>query len=318
MNKDFTIVYLGSPEFAVAPLKALLDAGFNIPLVLTQPDKPKGRKGVLTPTAVKEFALSKDIPVLAIPNVNDEEVLAKIQGCAPDLLVVTAFGQLLKEPLLAMAPLGSVNIHASILPEYRGAAPIHQAIMDGKTETGITTMFMEKGLDTGDMLMKAYCDILPNETTGELRDRLADMGADLILETVKGLRDGSIKPEKQNHDLSSYAGKITGETEVIDWNNSAAAIHNKIRGLVPDTSAFCTLKVADKEQVLKIWQSEISTYMEDGCAGKIVGADKKGIFVATGDGILKILMLQPAGKKQMRAVDWWNGQGKKIDNLQLF
>ncbi len=318
MNKDFTIVYLGSPEFAVAPLKALLDAGFNIPLVLTQPDKPKGRKGVLTPTAVKEFALSKNIPVLAIPNVNAAEVMAEIQACKPDLLVVTAFGQLLKEPLLEMAPMGAVNIHASILPEYRGAAPIHQAIMDGKSETGITTMYMEKGLDTGDMLQKAFCEILPNETTGELRDKLAVLGADLIVSTVKGLRDGSVKPEKQNHELSSYAGKITRETEVIDWNNSAADIHNKIRGLVPDTSAFCTIKVGGDEQVLKIWQSEISTYMEDGAAGKIVGADKKGIFVATGHGILKILMLQPAGKKQMRAVDWWNGQGKKIDDLQLF
>lgn len=183
---------MGSPRFAVPALAALLEAGYDIPLVITQPDRPKGRKKQLAPTAVRQFAEAQGLSVLAVPDVNQPEVLAAVQAAQPELLVVAAFGQLLKEPLLQTAPFGVVNIHGSLLPEYRGAAPIQRAIMDGKTQTGVTIIFVEKRLDAGAMLAKAACDILPEDDLGSLRERLSHTGAKLLLDTLPGLFAGSL------------------------------------------------------------------------------------------------------------------------------
>ena len=302
---------MGSPAFAVPPFQALVAAGYHIPLVISQPDKPKGRKGVLTPTAVKEAALSCNIPVITPQNVNDAEVLAQIKALQPDLLVVTAFGQILKKPLLTIAPAGAVNIHASLLPLYRGAAPIHQAIMDGQTRTGITTMFMDAGLDTGDMILQEGLEILPEDNTGTVQEKLAAIGAQLILETVALIQDGIAPRQPQDHEKSTYAKKILREQEQIDWQQPMLTIHNQIRALAPEIGAYAYYQEKGVRKVMKFWHSALTTETTTSPPGTIIGFDKQSIFVACGDGkVLQILALQPAGKGKMRAIDWWRGQQK--------
>ena len=315
MNKDFTIVYMGSPEFAVGPLAMLKEAGYNIPLVVSQPDKPKGRKGILTPTAVKAWALENDIPVITPKNVNDDEVVAEIRNCRPDLLVVTAFGQMLRKPLLELAPHGAVNIHASLLPKYRGAAPIHFAIMNGEKLTGVTTMFMNEGLDTGDMILQAAVEIAEEDNLATLRDKLMVLGNDLILETVALIQDNLEPRESQPDEESSYAHKILPQHEKIDFKRSALEIHNQIRALSPEIGAFAQYE--DGAKKMKFWQTALTEEATDAEPGTLVKFDKKAIYVAAADKLLKVLELQPAGKGRMRAVDWWRGQQKNYADKKL-
>lgn len=314
-NQNFTIVYLGSPNFAVKPLLALLEAGYNVPLVITQPDRPKGRKRQLTPTAVKQAAEERGIKVLATPNANKPEIIAEIKAVQPDLLVVAAFGQLMSEELVHTAPMGAINIHGSILPKYRGASPIQQAIMDGETETGITIMYIAPRLDAGDMLAKAACEIKPQDNTGTLRERLSEIGADLLLKTIPQMRAGDIIPEVQDETAATYAAKITIATEQIDWQKPAAELHNLVRGLAPDTSAYtCYAEpTKDEPQRLKIWQTEVvdevvDAEAENAAPGEVIKADSNGLMVATGRGVLKLITVQPAGKNQMNAAAWWRGR----------
>lgn len=315
MNKDFTIVYMGSPEFAVGPLAMLKEAGYNIPLVVSQPDKPKGRKGILTPTAVKAWALENDIPVITPKNVNDDEVVAEIRNCRPDLLVVTAFGQILRKPLLELAPHGAVNIHASLLPKYRGAAPIHFAIMNGEKLTGVTTMFMNEGLDTGDMILQAAVEIADEDNLATLRDKLMVLGNDLILETVALIQDNLEPRESQLDEESSYAHKILPQHEKIDFKRSALEIHNQIRALSPEIGAFAQYE--DGAKKMKFWQTALTEEATDAEPGTLVKFDKKAIYVAAADKLLKVLELQPAGKGRMRAIDWWRGQQKNYADKKL-
>ena len=315
MNKDFTIVYMGSPEFAVGPLETLLAAGYNIPLVVSQPDKPKGRKGIMTPTDVKARALELGLPVITPQNVNDDDVVAEIRSCNPDLLVVTAFGQILKKPLLELAPRGAVNIHASLLPKYRGAAPIHFAIMNGEKLTGVTTMFMDEGLDTGDMILQSAVEIADDDNLQTLRDKLMILGSDLILETVGLIQDNLEPREDQLDEESSYAHKILPQHEKIDFGKTALEVHNQIRALSPEIGAFAKYEGGGKN--MKFWQTSLT---DEDCAepaGTLVKFDKKAIYVATGDKLLKVLELQPAGKGRMRAVDWWRGQQKNYTDKKL-
>lgn len=317
MNKDFTIVYMGSPEFAVGPLTKLKEAGYNIPLVVSQPDKPKGRKGILTPTAVKAWALENGVPVITPKNVNDDEVVAEIRNCRPDLLVVTAFGQILRKPLLELAPHGAVNIHASLLPKYRGAAPIHFAIMNGEKLTGVTTMFMNEGLDTGDMILQAAVEIADEDNLATLRDKLMVLGNDLILETVALIQDNLEPRESQPDEESSYAHKILPQHEKIDFKRSALEIHNQIRALSPEIGAFAQYE--DGAKKMKFWQTALTEEATDAEPGTLVKFDKKAIYVAAADKLLKVLELQPAGKGRMRAVDWWRGQQKNyVDKKLIF
>ena len=315
MNQDFTIVYMGSPKFAVGPLAKLKQAGYNIPLVVSQPDKPKGRKGVMTPTAVKAWAEENGIPVITPKNVNDDDVIEQIKKCQPDLLVVTAFGQILRKPLLELAPHGAVNIHASLLPKYRGAAPIHFAIMNGEKMTGVTTMFMNEGLDTGDMILQAAVEIDENDNLESLQDKLMILGNDLILETVALIQDNLEPRESQLDAESSYAHKILPKHERIDFNRSAVDVHNQIRALSPEIGAYAVYENGTKK--MKFWQVCLTEESTDAEPGTLVKFDKKALYVAAADNLLKILELQPAGKGRMRAVDWWRGQQKNYSDQKL-
>lgn len=310
MNKPETkrIVYLGSPQFAVPALSGLLAAGYQVPLVITQPDRPKGRRRQLTPTEVRRFAESRGIRVLAVPDVNQPQVVAEVQAARPELMVVAAFGQLLKEPLLAIPPLGVVNIHGSLLPTYRGAAPIQQALIDGCRQTGVTIMYVEKRLDAGAMLAKAACDILPEDDLGSLRERLSLLGADLLLDTLPGIFAGTLRPEPQAEALATYAGKITAEREQLDWQQPASVLHNLVRGLVPDTSAYTCYFDKGQLQRLKIWQTEPVDFAQTATPGEVLGADSRGLLVAAGEGALRLLAVQPSGKQRMEAAAWWRGR----------
>lgn len=320
-NRDFRVVYLGSPAFAVPPLRRLLAEGYNVPLVITQPDRPKGRSRKLQPTDVRVAAEELGLRVMPVENVNEPSVLAEIATLKPDVLVVTAFGQLMKDEILHIAPNGAINIHASLLPEYRGASPIHQAVIDGRSKTGVTVMMIEKKLDAGDMLAKAECDILPEDNTGTLRNRLSDMGAELLMQVLADMQAGTLKPEKQDDSLATYAGKITSEREEIDWSLSAVELHNLVRGLTPDTSAYTFWQDDnaesdnDKNKRLKIWRTSLPENTEnidkdisDALPGQVIRADKQGLLVQTGSGILRLVTVQPPGKGQMDAAAWWRGR----------
>lgn len=308
---NFRIVYFGSPDFAVPPLLRLLDEGYTVPLVITQPDRPKGRKRQLSPTAVKIAAMEREIPVLAVENANDPDVVAQIAAAKPDLLVVAAFGQIMREALVNTAPMGAINIHGSLLPKYRGASPIQQALIDGETQTGVTIMYIAPRLDAGDMLGKAEVDILPQENTGTLRERLSLIGADLLVDVIEQMRSGEAKPIPQDEAQVTYAAKITAETERVDWSSKAEAIHNLARGLTPDTSAYTCFNEPDKNEQarLKIWQTALAdTDTADHTPGEVIAADKEGLIVATTDGAIKLVTVQPPGKGQMKAADWWRGR----------
>lgn len=312
---SFRIVYLGSPDFAVPPLQRLLAEGYAVPLVITQPDRPKGRKRQLTPTAVKVATEEQGIKVLAVENANAPDVVAEIAAAKPDLLVVAAFGQIMRDALMATAPMGAINIHGSLLPKYRGASPIQQALIDGESKTGVTIMYIAPKLDSGDMLAKAETEILPEDNTGTLRERLSHLGAELLIDTIEKMRAGEISPIKQNEAEVTYAGKITAEQERLDWEQSAVNLHNLVRGLTPDTSAYtCYTEPQTKESVrLKIWQTALIDAENfngeiHGTAGEVITADKSGLTVATADGAIKLVTVQPIGKGQMKAADWWRGR----------
>lgn len=307
---NFRIVYLGSPDFAVPPLLKLLDAGYTVPLVITQPDRPKGRKHQLMPTAVKCAAEANGIKVLATENANQPEIVAEVAAAKPDILVVAAFGQIMRDALVNTAPMGAINIHGSLLPKYRGASPIQQALIDGETETGVTIMYIAPRLDSGDMLAQVSCPILPDDNTGTLREKMSHIGAELLIETIEKMRNGSITPQPQDEALATYAGKITAEQERINWQLPAAALHNLVRGLTPDTSAYtCFAEAADKDARLKIWQTELADGEATNAApGQVIAADKKGLLVAAGSGVIRLVTVQPPGKGQMKAADWWRGR----------
>ncbi len=255
--------------------------------------------------------------------------MSQIAACKPDLLVVTAFGQILKKPLLELAPKGAVNIHASLLPQYRGAAPIHWAVMNGEATTGITTMYMAQGLDTGDMILQRAVEILPEDNTGILYEKLEKIGADLIVDTVDLIAQGLAPRQPQDHEKSSYAQRILREQEKIDWQKSAMEIHNQVRGLAPEIGAFAHYIEKEKQQVMKIWLTEAvdtaeaaktaSLALQDMLSiaeakqpGVILGADKKGVFVRCGTGVIKLIEIQPSGKGKMKAIDWWRGKQNQL------
>ncbi len=295
------IVYMGTPDFAVYGLKSIVEAGHDVVAVITQPDKPKGRSKSLVPTPVKKQALEYDIPVYQPEKVREEETVNLLKGLAPDVIVVAAYGQILPESILNIPPYGCINIHASLLPKYRGAAPIEWSIIDGETVTGVTTMYMEKGLDTGDMIEKTEVAIEPTDTGATLHDKLASAGADLVISTLNALLNNTATRTKQDDSLSCYAKMLTKDMGDIDFNQDAKSIERLIRGLNPWPCAYTTLD----GKGLKFFAADVVE--KTGTPGEIIEVTKKNFTVACGKDALVIKSLQPEGKKQMDTVAFLNG-----------
>ncbi len=302
-------VFMGTPEFALAPLEGLIAAGVNLVGVYTQPDRPKGRGKKLAASPVKQLALEHQIPVFQPHKLRDPVAVAELQQLQPDLIIVVAYGQILPKAVLDIPRYHCINIHASLLPKYRGAAPINKAIVDGEEETGVTTMLMDVGLDTGDMLIKRRLDIGANETAGQLHDRLALLGREALEETLRQLCSESLVAEKQDDELSCYASMMKKEDGLIDWQKAASEIHNQVRGLDPWPGAYTSLD----GEVLKIAET---TVVEDlsGKPGTILSADKAGVLVACGEGALLVDGLQLPGKKRLSAMNFLSGRPLFVDS----
>lgn len=298
------IIYMGTPDFAVEALEALASSRHEVTAVFTQPDKPKGRGKAMQFTPVKEVALRENIPVYQPKKVRDPEVIQKIRELAPDVLVVVAFGQIIPQEILDIAPYGCINVHGSLLPKYRGAAPIQWAVIDGEKESGVTTMQMDAGLDTGDMLLKTVVPLDEKETGGSLFDKLSKAGADLLLKTLDALENGTVTPQKQGESPTAYAKMLTKDMGAIDWNRPAKELERLIRGLNPWPSAFSHLN----GKTLKIWEASVEEENDEKKApGTVLQADAKGFRIQTGEGILKIDTLQLEGKKRMDAQAFLRG-----------
>jgi methionyl-tRNA formyltransferase len=287
------IVFMGTPEFACPTLQVLLDRPEEVIAVFTQPDRPKGRGQKLQPPPVKELALAHELPVYQPAKIRDTESVELIRELAPDLIVVVAFGQILPKALLDIPPYGCINVHASLLPRYRGAAPLNWCLINGETETGVTTMMMDVGLDTGDMLLKRATAIDPNEDIASLHDRLSIIGGELLGETLDRLWDGTLPREQQDDSASCYAPMLKKEHGNIDWRRSAQEIHNQVRGLSVWPGALTML---DSVQ-LKLYDTRVGSGA--GAPGEIIRADKSGIEIACGVDSLLIGSLQLAGKKRL-------------------
>ena len=308
--KDARILFMGTPDFAVASLEALLEAGYNVIGVVTQPDRPVGRKQVLTPPPVKEAALRHGLPVLQPEKIKVEEALEEVLALSPDLIVTAAYGQILPKRLLDAPKHGCINVHASLLPKYRGGAPIHKSIVEGEKESGVTIMYMVEALDAGDMLSKVVVPIEERDTVGLLHDKLAAAGSALLMETIPQLFAGSIEAQPQNHDEATFAPNIKRADERIDWTRTAEQIYNQVRGLNPWPVAFTSYQ----GKVWKLWWVEKLLGKAAGNEpGTIVAREEDGLIVACGDGAVKITELQPEGKKRMSALDFLRGAGANIE-----
>lgn len=298
------ILFMGTPDFAVPCLAALIAAGYPIVGVVTQPDRPSGRGGKLTPGPVKRLALNHDLPVLQPEKVRRKAVLEELQALQADLIVTVAFGQILSPAVLAVPRLGAINVHASLLPRWRGAAPIHRAVLAGDAETGITTMWMDEGLDTGDMIHKVVLPIPEDATTSQLHDQLAAAGAQLLLQTVAAIAAGTAPRTPQPTDGVTYAAKLGPDDERICWDASTREVLNQIRGL----NAFPVAHTLLHGEPFKIWRAERHVARTSGTPGEVLEVVKgRGLVVATGDGAVLLLEVQPRGKKPMPAAAFLAG-----------
>lgn len=305
------IIYMGTPDFAVAPLEAILKAGHEVTAVVTQPDRQKGRGREVQYSPVKECALSYGIPVLQPLKIKEKDAVEELRKYPADIFVVAAFGQLLSEEILNMPRLGCVNIHASLLPAYRGAAPIQWCVINGEEKTGVTIMQMAKGMDTGDILLQKEVVLDEKETGGSLFDRLMETGAELIVEVLPKIEAGELTPVVQKEELATYAGKITKDMGNIDFAKSAVTIERLIRGLNPWPSAFTHYK----GKILKIWEADVVSECanaENPVPGTVIAMDKESFTLATGEGALRIRSLQPEGKKRMSCAEFMRGYEVKV------
>ncbi len=296
------IVFMGTPEFAVPCLERLISDGHNVKGVFTQPDKPKGRGHKMQFPPVKECAVDAGIPVYQPLKMKDGEAISILENLNPELIIVVAYGKILPKEILDYPKYGCINMHASILPRYRGAAPIQWSVLNGEKISGVTAMQMDVGLDTGDMLLTKTVEIDENETAGELHDKLSVLGADVMSETIDLLLKGELKPEKQNDSYSNYAPMLSKDLCPIDWNESAQKVHNKVRGLSPWPVA--TAKLGEK--TIKIHKTAVSGRC-NATPGEVVVSDKK-LVVACGESTsVEIIVLQTEGKKAMNASDFLRG-----------
>lgn len=302
MSNSLKIIFAGTPDFSVPPLRELIASSHQVVAVYTQPDRPAGRGRKLTASPVKQLATEHQIPVYQPANFRQEEDLATLESIAADLMVVVAYGLILPQRVLNAPRLGCINIHASLLPRWRGAAPIQRAVLAGDQATGITIMEMEAGLDTGPMLLKQETAIGEGETGGALHDRLSEMGAEALMAALPGIMDGSLSAEPQDDALANYASKLEKAESKIDWQASAVAIDRQIRAFNPWPVAQTLMD----GQVLRIWESEPIASGSDAAIGTIVACGRTGIDVVTGDGLLRIKSLQMPGKRAMSAADFLN------------
>ena len=298
------VIFMGTPDFSVGALKALAENGYEIAGVVTQPDKPRGRGKASAMTPVKEAALELGLTVYQPSRVREQSFMDTVRALNPDVIVVSAFGQIIPKALLELPRYGCVNIHASLLPKYRGAAPIQWAVMDGEPVSGVTIMQMDEGLDTGDMLAKTEVPLDPDETGGSLFDKLSRAGAELLIRTLPALAHGTLTPEKQPLESpTAYARMIRKEDGRIDWNLEAEAIERRIRGLNPWPSAYTELT----GKILKIWRAEVLPKESGQTPGTVTEAGKGGFCVQTGKGVLRLLEVQLEGKKRMDAQAFLRG-----------
>lgn len=301
------IVFMGTPDFAVGSLQALCESGkHEIVGVVTQPDRPKGRGNKMLMTPVKEYALEQGLTVYQPQKVKTPEFVQTLRELQPELIVVAAFGQFLSREILELPPHGCINVHASLLPKYRGAAPIQYAIIKGEKESGVTIMQMDIGMDTGAMLEKVVVSIAENTTMGELHDALREQGAALLLKVIDDIAAGTAVAEPQNDAEATYATLLDRSMEHIDWTKSAQEVHNLIRGFNPAPSTFTKLP---NGKSLKIWGSRLTEKKSEAAAGTVVEAGKHSFFVACGSGVLEITEVQPESKKRMAAQVFLNGRG---------
>ncbi|WP_419564613.1 methionyl-tRNA formyltransferase [Phascolarctobacterium succinatutens] len=307
------IVFMGTPDFAVGSLQALCESGkHEILAVVTQPDRPKGRGNKLLQTPVKEYALAQGLTVYQPQKVKTPEFVELLHELQPELIVVAAFGQFLSKEILELPKYGCINVHASLLPKYRGAAPIQYAIIKGEKESGVTIMQMDIGMDTGAMLDKVVVPIAENTTMGELHDALREQGAALLLEVIDKIATGTAVAEPQNNEQATYATLLDRSMEHIDWSKTAQEVHNLIRGFNPAPSTFTKLP---NGKSLKIWGSKMTGKSSAAAAGTVIETGKHSFFVACGEGVLEITEVQPESKKRMPAQVFLNGRGVQEGDL---
>ncbi|MDC9598708.1 methionyl-tRNA formyltransferase [Xenorhabdus anantnagensis] len=304
MSDSLRIIFAGTPDFAARHLAALLNSQHQVVGVLTRPDKPAGRGKKLTPSPVKVLAEEHDVPVFQPKTLRTEESQQWVMAQQPDIMIVVAYGLILPQAALDIPRLGCLNVHGSLLPRWRGAAPIQRSIWAGDQETGVTIMQMDAGLDTGDMLLKAICPITNEDTSASLYEKLADIGPEALLNTLSLITSGKCQPEIQDDTLATYAEKLSKDEAKIDWNLPATQIERCVRAFNPWPMSFFLID----DQPVKIWQTEAITEQTTQAPGTVISADKKGIQIATADGILNITQLQPPGKKAMSAADLLNSK----------
>ncbi|MGX7031510.1 methionyl-tRNA formyltransferase [Vagococcus zengguangii] len=302
------IVFMGTPNFSVPILEGLITAGYEVLAVVTQPDRPVGRKKVLTPPPVKEAALKHDLEILQPEKISGSPEMARVLELAPDLIVTAAFGQFLPESLLNAPTFGAVNVHASLLPKYRGGAPVHYSIMNGDKETGVTIMRMVKKMDAGDILTQRAIPIEDNDNVGTMFDKLSQVGHDLLLETIPELLAGKLTPIQQNDEEATYSPNISREQEQIDWQKTASEVDCQVRGLFPWPVAF----TMNQDTRWKIQGGFVGEETTEQAPGTIVAVNKKDFTVACGDGsVYHVTTIQPAGKGALTAQEFLNGVGRQ-------
>ena len=307
------IVFMGTPEFAVPSLEALLKSDDQVVGIVTQPDRPKGRGQLLTPSPVKLIAQREGIPFLQPVKIRVPEFLTALADWEPDLIAVTAYGRILHSPILTLPPMGCVNVHGSLLPKYRGAAPVQWAVINGETETGITTMLMDEGMDTGAMLLQESLTIAPDDTAGSLAPRLAELGGRLLVETIARLKTETVVPQPQNHALATMAPPLKKEDGAIDWTVSAISLVNRVRGLSPWPGAYCYIG----GERWMVWSATASPAKASAMPGTIIDVTKQSIHIATGDGVFELREMQPANSKRLTVAQYLAGHrmivGQRFD-----
>ena len=304
------VIFMGTPDFAVGTLEALVKSEHEVVAVVTQPDKPKGRGKAMQPTPVKEVALRENIPVLQPKKVREPEVVEELSKLNADVIVVVAFGQIIPKTILELTKYGCINVHGSLLPKYRGAAPIHWSILNGDKETGVTIMHMALALDAGDIISQVKTPIDPDETVEMLHDRLARLGADLLVETVQNIADGTATRTPQDESQVTLAPMLSRELSPMDWTKPARTLHDQVRGLIPWPSATAELNGVK----CKIFATAVLDETTGKAPGSVLAADKKGLKIACGEGtVLRIDTLQAAGGKRMAAADYLRGHPIPVD-----